>query len=126
MKRLLTALVTVMLALVAVDGVRAQTSVAVDIDRATLQWDWLQGTGGVVETFRMKCGSATGAYSIITVISDPAARSVPVRNVISGVGTYFCAVSAANQFGESANSNEVTFTAGTVPGAPTGLRIIAQ
>lgn len=107
-------------------SVSAQTTIAVDIAKAKLAWDWTQGTGGVPTEFRVKCGAASGVYTKITTIADPAARSANIRDVITGSGNWFCAVSAANQFGESANSNEVFFAAGAAPLAPTNARVSAQ
>ena len=105
---------------------QAQTTVAVDITKAKLTWTWTQGTGGMPTAFRVKCGNVTGTYGILVSLPDPAARSASVASVITAAGKYFCVVSAANQFGESANSNEVSFDAGTVPVAPAGLVIQAQ
>ena len=104
----------------------AQTTISVDIAKARLSWTWAQGTKGPVAEFRVKCGAAAGTYTTITRLADPAIRSVAVSAVLSGPGTYFCVVSAANSFGESANSNEVTFAAGDVPTAPSGFQIQAQ
>lgn len=104
----------------------AQTTLAVDINDSTLQWDWTQGTGGAVDGFRCHCGPATGSYNTITDINDPAARSVPVGSIIPGPGTWFCALLAFNMFGQSDFSNEVSFQAGFKPDAPTNLRIVAQ
>mgnify|MGYP001607418286 CR=1 FL=1 len=104
----------------------AQTTISVDIDKATLSWAWTQGIGGAVSEFRMKCGQTTGVYTKVTALADPAARSTPVKTAIAGPGNWFCAVTAANQFGESGLSNEIAFAAGNVPMAPTGLQIIAQ
>ena len=104
----------------------AQAVISVDITKARLAWTWTQGTGGAVTEFRVKCGPTTGTYTSSVVLTDPAARSVPVQQVVTGPGNYFCAVSAANQFGESGLSNEVPFAAGNVPAAPSGLQITAQ
>lgn len=104
----------------------AQTVISVDITKARLSWTWTQGTGGAVMEFRVKCGPTTATYTTTLVLPDPAARSVPVQQVVSGPGNYFCVVTAANQFGESGASNEVPFSAGNVPVAPSGLQITAQ
>ena len=104
----------------------AQAVISVDITKARLSWTWTQGTGGAVAEFRVKCGPSTGTYTSTTVVMDPAARSVPVQQVVSGPGNYFCVVLAANQFGESGPSNEVPFAAGNAPVAPSGLQITAQ
>ena len=107
-------------------GVSAQAVISVDITKARLSWTWTQGTGGAVSEFRVKCGATAGSYTGTTVLTDPTARSVPVQQVVSGPGNYFCVVTAANQFGESGSSNEVPFAAGNAPAAPSGLQITAQ
>ena len=102
------------------------TTLAVNLDRATLSWSWSAGTGGTPDEFRVKCGPSPGNYTITHVVADPAARSVPIKDVIVNSGRYFCAVSAANAFGESALSNEVSFDAGNIPISPTDLKVTAQ
>ena len=104
----------------------AQAVISVDITRARLSWNWTQGTGGAVAEFRVKCGPTAGTYTSTTVLADPTVRSVPVQQVVSGPGNYFCVVTAANQFGESGPSSEVPFAAGNVPATPSGLQITAQ
>lgn len=105
---------------------QAQTTISVDINKAKLAWDWTQGTGGIPTEFRVKCGAATGNYSRVTTLADPAARGANIRDVITGSGNWFCAVTAANAFGESVPSNEVNFSAGAAPSAPTNARVSAQ
>ena len=104
----------------------AQSTIAVDITRARLSWEWTPGTGGLVEAFRMQCGPTAGVYTLLVSVPDPAARSLALSAVVTTPGRYFCVVSAMNQFSESANSNEVSFTAGVGPVAPVDLSIQAQ
>ena len=101
----------------------AQTVVAIDIQRATLLWDWTQGTGGAATEFRAKCGQVSGTYTKVTILANPAARSMPVKDAILGSGNWFCAVSAANRYGESGLSNEVPFDAGDIPSNPSNVRV---
>lgn len=115
-----------LLVALAVSAFAQVTTLAVDIDRATLSWNWSVGTGSPVEEFRVKCGPSTGSYTITHIVADPAARSVPVKDLITNAGTYFCAVSAANAFGESALSNEISFDTGSIPLPPTNLKVSAQ
>ncbi len=122
MKTLLASLALVSLATFA----EAQTTIAVDIAKAKFVWTWAQGTGGAVAQFHVKCGTATGSYTTDTIVNDPAARQLPISSAITAPGTYFCVVAAANQFGQSANSNQVSFAAGAVPVAPASLTIQAQ
>lgn len=102
------------------------TSIAVDYTKAKLSWGWTQGTGGMVEEFRVKCGASAGAYTRTKVLTDPAVRSVLIKDVIGTVGRYFCVVTAANATGESGPSNEVAFDAGLVPFAPSAVTVTAQ
>lgn len=104
----------------------AQTAISVDIDKAQLTWSWVKGTGGDVAEFRIKCGQASQSYTKVTTLPDPTVRSLAVRTAIAGPGAWFCVVTAANQFGESAPTNEVAFQAGTPPATPTGLQIMVQ
>lgn len=55
-----------------------------------------------------------------------AVRSVALSVVTTVESKYFCVVSAANSYGESDNSNEVSFDAGTVLVNPVSLTIQAQ
>ena len=103
-----------------------QSTVAVDLTRASLTWSWEQGEGGAVTAFRMKCGATTGSYTVAVTVSDPAARSMPLASVVTSPGKYFCAVSALNSFGESANSGEVSFDCGVSPVSPSLLQIRAN
>lgn len=119
-------LTLILLVALAVSASAQVTTLAVDIDRATLSWNWSVGTGSPVEEFRIKCGPSTGNYTITHIVADPAARSVPVKDIVGGAGIYFCAVSAANAFGESALSNEISFGTGNIPLPPTNLRVTAQ
>lgn len=119
-------IIIVFAALIIASIAEAQTTISVDINKAKLAWDWTQGSGGTPTEFRVKCGTATGNYTKVTTIADPAARQANVKDVITGSGNWFCAVSAANSFGESGNSNEVPFAAGAAPLAPTNARVTAQ
>jgi len=100
--------------------------IAVDLQRAKLSWEWAQGDGGVAESFHIKCGAATGSYTILVAVADPALRIYPLSAVVTSPGRYFCTVSALNQFAESANANEVSFEAGLVPTAPSNLLLQAN
>ena len=104
----------------------AQQTIAVDIDRAVLDWEWAQGTGGAATEFRVLCGPTTGVYTLPPVVVAAPATEVPVRQVAATPGTYFCVVVAANLFGVSGASNEVAFQAGSPPSPPGGLTIRAQ
>ena len=113
------------LALLLAGDAAAQTSISVDISKARLQWDWAQGTGGLPDNFLVKCGQSSGSYSKTTPVAYPT-TTIPVAQAITGQGNWFCTVSAINQFGESANANEVPFVAGAVPLPPSNARVTAN
>jgi hypothetical protein len=92
----------------------AQTITTVDINAGTMSWTWTPAPGDTSTGFRMKCGTTSGNYTIITDL-PLTSQTVLVKNVIKGSATYFCAVVAFNQFGETPRSNEVNFSAGVVP-----------
>jgi len=123
MKIILTVL---MVLLASLAYAQAPAVISVDIAKARFSWSWAQGTGGPVAEFRVKCGTVSGTYPTVKTIVDPAARSLAVNQVISTPGAYFCVVTAANQFGESLPTNEVSFAAGNVPPAPLQLEIVVQ
>jgi hypothetical protein len=83
---------------------------AVDFEHAKLTWTPSVG-GDAPTAYRVKCGTASGVYTLTADVTPPA-TSVAVKTVVRRSGTYYCVVTAANQFGESAPSREVRFTAG--------------
>ncbi len=102
------------------------TILAVDFNKAQFAWTWAQGTGGPVEFFVIRCGGTTGGpYLTENIIRDPAARTLPVKNVV-GPGVWFCVAVSGNQFGESSPSGEISFKAGTPPDSVTDFKIQAQ
>lgn len=117
------------LVMAAVGIAHAQTSVSVDINKAKLAWTWAQGTGGPADGFNVKCGTASKTYSKTTVVG-PAVRDIAVNSAITGLGTWFCVVTAFNGTGtsmlESGPTNEVSFLAGAIPVNPTSLTIQAN
>lgn len=105
----------------------AQTSIAVDIDKATIVWNvWVVGQGSKPDTYHVKCGDSTGNYNHPQVDVPSERNSTPVKSAIPGIGAYFCVVTASNQFGESGPSNEISFEAGSKPDPPTNTRLEAS
>ncbi len=115
-----------LLVAIAVSASAQVTTLAVDIEQANFTWEWVQGTGGPADEFRIKCGPTSGNYATTYTVPDPSLRSIPVKDVVGTSGNYFCVVSAANAFGESGVSNEVFFDAGTIPVGPTNLKVTVQ
>jgi hypothetical protein len=115
----------------------AQTVIAVDISKATFSWNWTRGTqagvnDGVPTEWWFSCGATAGAPGAVPVKvpyvapGSGNAYSQAIKPVIGGSGAYYCSLAASNTFGVSPRSNEVQFSAGTVPVAATGLVIQAQ
>ena len=104
----------------------AQALVQEYLNKAKLTWEWAQGTGGAVAEFRVKCGINSGSYTKTTALTDPAARMLAIKQAITGAGKWFCVVTAANSFGESPPTNEVSFDAGAVPAGPANLSLQAM
>lgn len=118
--------ITAILLAVASAEAQTPTAILVPYDTAKFSWTWTQGSGataGTATEFRVKCGAVSKIYTLTKVIPDPAARTIPVSQVITAVGKYFCAMTAANQYGESGASNEVFFDAGRVPADATGFSV---
>lgn len=111
-----------------VAGAGAQQSVVVPIATAKFIWSWAQGAApndGVPTEFRVKCGVIPGTPTKVTVVPYPTLSAL-VKDIISGPGTWTCAVTAANQIGESPASPAVTFVAGSLPVAPGQPVIVSQ
>lgn len=108
----------------------AQT-IVLDFNKAELAWDWTKGTApnlntGDVERFDVLCGRQSGVYSSTSPVNDPLARSVKIGQLLNGQGVWFCVVSAANRYGSSGHSNEVSFDVGAAPASPANVRVQAQ
>lgn len=101
----------------------AMAQSSIDINLANFYWDWAQGTGGAVAEFRIKCGPAVGNYPTVTIVANPAARNFPVKNAVSGQGTWHCIMTAANQYGESPPTGDVFFAAGVSASSPSNFRL---
>jgi fibronectin type 3 domain-containing protein len=82
-------------------------------------------TGGAVATYNIKRSTTTGTETTIATVPSTQTTYVDTNGV---AGTkYFYVVSASNQFGESANSNEVAATfLGDSPAAPTLLGVTSK
>ena len=104
----------------------AQTQVSVDINKAKLTWSYNTADQASINQFIVKCGPTSGNYTKVTSVQDVTARSLAVKTAITGPGTWFCVVTAANADAESAPTNEVSFKAFTPPPAPTGLGVLLQ
>jgi hypothetical protein len=107
-KRLILGIVFLAGLLAAAACGRAVTDV--DFDHAKLTWTRAVG-GDTPTAYRVKCGTASGVYTLTADVTPPA-TSVAVKTVVQTRGTYYCVVTAVNQFGESGPSKQVSFTAG--------------
>ena len=76
---------------------RQPSSIIIDLDTAKLLWNWELGSGGTIEWFEISCGGNT------VRINDAAARSYPLKDVVSKPGFYDdCAIVAGNTSARSA------------------------
>jgi hypothetical protein len=113
-----------------------QQVVSVDINKSSLSWTWVKGTqagvnDGVPTEFRLYCGPASGQAGVTAVAVPYVAAannsySVPIKTILDNTGEFYCAATAANQFGESEKSNEVHFFVGVVPAALNNLQVVGQ
>lgn len=100
------------------------TTVLVDINHARIAWDWERDpNSGMAEAFEVRCGSQSGNYTNVYEVGVDV-RDVAINRVVQNVGMYYCVVVAKNRFGVSPPSNEISFTAGTIPSSPANLRIV--
>ncbi len=116
-------------------GVSAETghaqTIAVDYTKAHAIWDE-PTLAGVPTSYTLKCATTAGGPYTKTKnypVALPLTTTngiVPLSDLITTSGTYFCVVSASGVIGESANSTEVTFQAGRLPAVPASLAITAN
>jgi hypothetical protein len=90
-------------------------TVVKDLDKAKLVWQWQpQGKDDRVSEFRIKCGTMSGRYEL-PVVSVPFPNlEVHIKKLVTKPGRYFCVVTAANEFGESSPTNEISFKIDTL------------
>lgn len=85
-------------------------SVVKDLDKAKLVWEWRsKSEGDKASEFRIRCGTVSGRYELPVVRVLFPNLEVPIKQVATRPGRYFCVVAAANQFDESTPSNEISF-----------------
>lgn len=109
-------------------GLAEAQAVAVDYTKAHLTWDEPVVAGAIPTSYKVKCGTATGTYTLSKtyLIAPPlttASGIIPIGDLVTVPGTYFCVASALNVIGESANSTEITFQAGRIPPVPSNPAI---
>jgi hypothetical protein len=81
-----------------------------NLDKAKLKWQWRsQRKGDQASEFRVKCGTASGRYNLPIVRVPFPNLEVPIKQIVTKPGRYFCVITAANHSGESSPSNEVSF-----------------
>ncbi len=83
---------------------------SVDLNHASLSWDWTPGSGGEVRKFLVRCVTLDGRSLTLHPL-EASARTVPLKQVIGGPGRYRCVVTAESLAGELRATNEVRFRA---------------
>lgn len=118
-----------LVALVALGGLAEAQAVPVDYTKGHLAWTE-DPLAGVPTSYTMKCGPTSGGpytktknYPVAPPLTT-SAGNIPISDLVTVSGTYFCVVSASSIIGESANSTEVTFQAGRLANVPTGLAVL--
>lgn|SRR4030066_432153 len=67
---------------------------------------------------KIYCGKSSGTYTVTKVLA-PDIIIYPVKDVPLTVGNWYCVVTSSNKYGESAYSNEKSFSIdGALPNAP--------
>ncbi len=102
----------VVLALISLYAVacRRPDTVVKDLDKAKLVWQWqAQGKSDQASEFLIRCGTVSGRYEFPAVRVPFPNLEVLIKQVVTKPGRYFCVVTAANEFGESSPSNEISF-----------------
>jgi len=121
MKKLFAIALLAILLLAGAAGAQAATT-------GTVVLGWTCPADTTITNYDIVWGTASGKESAVVVVPGNATATGTVTG-LSIPGTYYFVVESVNATGVSAPSNEVsvTFTAaGTVPAAPSGLRIISQ
>lgn len=108
------------LSLTSLNAAFAQTVLTVPFDQASFAWT--APAPGPTNSPATKHTIVCGALSVDVPMP---ATSIPVRNVVPGVGTYTCSLFSSNAFGRQVEPNVPfpAFEAGLIPAAPTGLRL---
>ena len=98
---------------------------AIDLGKANFSWSAsvVDATHEAATSYTVKCGTATGGpYALTKSVTAPTI-TLPVTQVVTTAGNYFCVVSASNTGGESANSAELSFQGAFSPSSPSGLTV---
>lgn len=108
------------LSLTSLNAASAQTVLTVPFDKAS--FTWTAPLPGPTNSPATKHTIVCGALSVEVPMP---ATSIPVRNVVPGVGAYTCSLFASNAFGRQVEADVPfpPFEAGLIPPAPTGLRL---
>jgi hypothetical protein len=101
-------------------AVHAQTPPKFNFNTAKYEWQWSLGTGMDAKEWHWKCGPATGQYTqAITIVKGSpiagATYQLPANKLLPAPGVWFCVNLAANDYGESAPTNEVAGDFGLAP-----------
>jgi Tol biopolymer transport system component len=88
---------------------------------STLTLTWTAPSGDLPTAYVIEAGTRSGISDVANFSTGSTATSFSAT--VSGGGTYYVRVRAANAAGVSAASNEITVALGAIPGAPVGLTV---
>ncbi len=114
--------------LLALASPAAAQEIIVNIDRVDFVWELPPDSPPATE-FRFYCPPPTTVPAAVPptyVIQDPAARRVPVREVVGSPGRYVCVIRPANEFGEAGDSPILSFRTGQAPHPLSGVKFEAK
>jgi fibronectin type 3 domain-containing protein len=83
---------------------------ASDFSRDVIAWSWTQEAGSPADGYHVKCGNTTLARTYTWTVVGPSIVQAYVKNIVPGQGVWYCAVTAYNAGGDSAESAEATTT----------------
>jgi hypothetical protein len=99
----------------------AQGMKIVDANTAKFTWEY---SGPTPVDFRIKCGTASGVWPNVKIITDTAARSYLFKDMGFQNGIYYCVMTAMGSSGkESPPTTEIFFSAGVDASIPVNFGI---
>jgi len=93
----------------------AQESVAVNINKTSIQWTYSEDINEV-DLWELGCGGTAGAYLENIVSFDVSVMQTPLKDAVPGPGLWFCAMRGVNEFGPGGwSTTTLNFITGSPP-----------